>query len=216
MTLDNRRLRGLAAVAAGSFVIVLLVAVLVSTVVALVLSLLVLLLAAALLVAALRPEWVGRIRPGRPSQPSQPSRADQGGPVPGPGPAPGAEHDAGQAEHGTVQYEQFDSVQPALVRVLQQPGSRPWWEDDRPAGAAGRRGRAAAPRAVDLSKYLDQALIAQCPHCGSFRIDVDNRAAVWGFRCQECRQEWGWQPGTPWPAIHVRPNARRRSQPPRA
>jgi hypothetical protein len=64
---------------------------------------------------------------------------------------------------------------------------------------------------VPLSDFLDQALIAQCPRCGSFRVGADNRAAEWLFGCEECGQRWTWQPGSPWPAVQVRPNARRRA-----
>jgi hypothetical protein len=105
-----------------------------------------------------------------------------------------------------------EPVRPAVVRVLQDPSAPAWWQEQRPAGPARKGGRAAAgPRAVPLSEFLDQALIAQCPRCGSFRVGADNRAAEWLFGCEECGQRWTWQPGSPWPAVQVRPNARRRA-----
>jgi hypothetical protein len=65
---------------------------------------------------------------------------------------------------------------------------------------------------VDLSQFLDRALIAQCPRCGAFGVDVDNRAAEWLFACQECRQRWTWRPGTAWPAVQIRPETRGHKQ----
>jgi len=158
----------------------------------------------------------------------QPAPQDRGRPYPGappvgpghtaesrvpPGLSGGVQHDGLTTPYEPVREE---PIQAGVVRVVQPSGARPWW-DDHAQGGSGRRGAGApGPRAVDLSKFLDQALIAQCPNCGAFRVDYDNRAAVWGFRCQECRQEWTWQPGTPWPAIQIRPTARVRRPPPRA
>ncbi len=107
-------------------------------------------------------------------------------------------------------------VQPGVVRVVQPPGGGNWWRDHVAATPpAGRTGSpSSAPRArppkVDLTQFLDQAQIAQCPRCGAFALDVDNRAAEWLFACKECGQRWPWQPGTPWPGITVRPEERGR------
>jgi hypothetical protein len=174
------------------------------------------LVVAAVAVFALFQGWLGEIRP---------ASGQHAGPSAGPG-QPAGQRGPGQAgaprafpgspegvldEERTVQYE---SVQPTLVRVVQQAGSGAWWEGQPPQPA----GRAARPasRRVELAQFLGQAVIAQCPNCGSFHVDFKNQAEPWVFWCGECRQQWPWQPGTPWPAIAVRPNARGRTHPPRA
>jgi hypothetical protein len=108
-------------------------------------------------------------------------------------------------------------VQPGVVRLIQQPppAGSAWWEEHQAGTPDRRAARPAPPRQVALSQFLDQTLIAQCPNCGAFRIDVDNRAPEWLFRCLECGQRWTWQPGQPWPPIEVRPNARGRTDRPR-
>jgi hypothetical protein len=109
---------------------------------------------------------------------------------------------------------QQEPVRPGLVRVVQSGGA--WWEGHAPPRPAGPAARSAGPRPVDLSQFLGQALIAQCPHCGSFHVDFKDQTEPWAFWCADCRRQWTWQPGTPWPAIAVRPNARGRVHPPRA
>ena len=112
-------------------------------------------------------------------------------------------------------------VQPGVVKVVQPSGGGQWWQSHMAATSpADRTGTAsgtasggqppARPRKVDLSQFLDQALIAQCPRCGAFAVDVDNRGPEWLFACLECGQRWPWQPGTPWPGVQVRPEARGR------
>ncbi len=100
--------------------------------------------------------------------------------------------------------------QAAVVRLMQPPApaTAPWWNhgETPPAGGAAP---AEVPVAADLSSYLDSALIAQCPNCGSFRIDTDARAPEWRFRCRDCKQIWSWQPGNPWPALQIRPGLRK-------
>jgi hypothetical protein len=85
------------------------------------------------------------------------------------------------------------------------------------------------PRAADTVRLLDptgrdllqgtrrpghfslaEAVIAQCPQCGSFGMDEDLRAGIWQFTCHECSHEWSWRPGTPWPTVQVRPDHARR------
>lgn len=166
--------------------------------------------------------------PGRPSVPA----------APGAGPAPGQARDmpaghrvaGGQHRYDSSRDDFRDGMRPVaepptepvrqgVVRVVQsQPGGNSgggWWEGHATARPSGRGASPAAPRKVDLTQFLDQALIAQCPRCGSFRVDVDNRASEWLFRCQECGQGWPWEPGTPWPAIQVRPEVRGRPNRPR-
>jgi hypothetical protein len=66
-------------------------------------------------------------------------------------------------------------------------------------------------RGMRLADFLGQAVIAQCPHCAGFRIDADTRSPHWRFACRACGWQWSWQPGTPWPEVHVRPEERRYS-----
>lgn len=101
--------------------------------------------------------------------------------------------------------------QVAVARVLepQKPVTEPWWNSGEPTPTAGAAA-AEVPVTSDLSGYLDSALVAQCPNCGSFRMDTDQTAQEWRFRCQECQQIWAWRPGDPWPAIQVRPRLRKR------
>ena len=51
-----------------------------------------------------------------------------------------------------------------------------------------------------------EAVIAQCPQCGGFRMDSSAKPGNWQFACHECRHQWNWQPGTPWPEVQVRPD----------
>lgn len=60
------------------------------------------------------------------------------------------------------------------------------------------------------SSLQSEAVIAQCPGCGSFRMDASARSGNWQFACHECRHEWSWAPGTPWPQVQVRPDHGRR------
>jgi len=107
-----------------------------------------------------------------------------------------------------------------VVRLVQpQSGGQSggeWWEGHVAARPGERTGPKPVPRTVSLSQFIDRAQIAQCPRCCAFRIDVDDRAAELLFECRECRQRWTWQPGTPWPDIQVRPEARGRPNRPRA
>jgi hypothetical protein len=108
-----------------------------------------------------------------------------------------------------------------VARLVQPPpggqsDGEAWWQGHVADRAPERTGSQPAPRAVSLSHFIDRAQIAQCPRCGAFRIDVDDRASEWLFECRECRQRWTWQPGTPWPDIQVRPEARGRPNRPRA
>jgi hypothetical protein len=101
-------------------------------------------------------------------------------------------------------------AQQGVVRLVQaDQGHGAWWEQGVTDAPASQTVPAGGPPRADLSQYLDQALIAQCPNCGSFRVDVDSRTAPWRFGCLECRKSWPWEPGQPWPTINVRPNERR-------
>jgi hypothetical protein len=78
------------------------------------------------------------------------------------------------------------------------------------AGQADRN-EASPGRAIPappLSSYdATSALIAQCPRCGEFRLDVSARPPGYAFRCVAgCGNSWVWTPGTPWPPVVVRRN----------
>lgn len=86
-----------------------------------------------------------------------------------------------------------------------------WWTETPSAPASSGRTRSAAPRspAPPLSSYDPaSALIAQCPRCGEFRLDVKHVAQDYAFACQNksCGNTWNWTPGTPWPDVVVRRN----------
>jgi len=59
-------------------------------------------------------------------------------------------------------------------------------------------------RRLSLSEFLGLAKMAQCPRCGSFRIDARTPAAVWQFWCLDCDDQWAWLPGNPWPTLQMR------------
>jgi hypothetical protein len=103
----------------------------------------------------------------------------------------------------------------------QQPGAQNWWQQPVAAPPLPSREGRRAP-APDLSTYLDSTvtanldstLIAQCPRCGAFKLDIDRARDPWAFRCQACDDTWTWRTGTPWPAVRVAPRLRRDSRPP--
>jgi hypothetical protein len=90
-----------------------------------------------------------------------------------------------------------------------EPGSgkRQWWTEASP-NSSGKSANSPAP-APSLEDYqAHRALIAQCPHCGDFRIDVSSAGPNYSFRCRNshCGNTWTWTPGSPWPAVVVRRN----------
>lgn len=109
--------------------------------------------------------------------------------------ADGAERAAAPvpAERGPAAPE---PVRPGVVTVLQDHTTR-----------------AEPPRTADLSEFLGQVVIAQCPHCAGFRIGASTQPPDWLFGCHDCGQQWSWRPGTPWPEVHVRPGERRLQRP---
>jgi len=123
------------------------------------------------------------------------------------------------------------STEPAkLVLPLAGPdasGSAPrqWWNERRAGAAPSGTAAGAAPLgtgqadrneaspgrgipAPPLSSYdATSALIAQCPRCGEFRLDVSASPPGYAFRCVAgCGNSWVWTPGTPWPPVVVRRN----------
>jgi len=90
--------------------------------------------------------------------------------------------------------------------------SRQWWAETPSAAAPSDRREPSALRpgpAPPPSSYdVESALIAQCPRCGEFRLDVSHVARAYAFRCrnESCGNSWSWTPGTPWPPVVVRRN----------
>lgn len=64
------------------------------------------------------------------------------------------------------------------------------------------------PGPPDLASYGDSSLVAQCPVCGEFRVDVTRSTDGFAFACPPCGERWSWAPGRPWPGVTV--SARRR------
>jgi hypothetical protein len=93
-------------------------------------------------------------------------------------------------------------------------GGRDWWNRSAPAAAADNDTRTDTRTdnrpAPNLSSYVAEgsALVAQCPNCGDFRIDVHRAEQAYAFRCRNprCGEEWRWTPGTAWPSVVVRRN----------
>lgn len=93
--------------------------------------------------------------------------------------------------------------------VLPTGSGGQWWAQP---GTPANNTRAAQPAgpAPPLSTYVASgaALVAQCPNCGDFQLDVTRGEPAYSFRCRNprCRHEWHWTPGTDWPAVVVRRN----------
>ena len=100
--------------------------------------------------------------------------------------------------------------QVAVVRLMQQqePVTKSWWNPGERKSAAGAAAASANPVTRILRATWTRAG-RPGPNCGSFRMDTDQTAPEWRFRCQECQQIWAWRPGNPWPAIQVRPRLRK-------
>lgn len=84
-----------------------------------------------------------------------------------------------------------------------------WWTQ--PGKPANNTPAARPPDPVpQLTTYVatGAALVAQCPNCGDFRLDVTRGEPTYSFRCHNprCRHAWVWTPGTDWPAVVVRRN----------
>jgi hypothetical protein len=96
------------------------------------------------------------------------------------------------------------AANPGHVVLPLAEGGGEWWNKSAPAA-----GKSNGP-APDLPSHVADgtALVAQCPHCGDFRIDVHRADPGYAFRCRNprCGEEWRWTPGTPWPSVVVRRN----------
>ncbi|WP_158845927.1 hypothetical protein [Saccharothrix deserti] len=105
------------------------------------------------------------------------------------------------------------SLSPVFVHPTPSPeparsgNNRPWWTETpgRPAAVRTEQPAAATP----LTSYdANRAVVAQCPHCGDFRLDVEQHGDAYAFHCRNpnCGHRWEWSAGAPWPTTVVRRN----------
>jgi len=118
------------------------------------------------------------------------------------------EHRARQEPVPTKPPVQTPTTTPTHVVLPVESGGQ-WWAQ---GGTPTNNTRTAQPAGPGppLSTYVatGAALVAQCPNCGDFRLDVARGEPAYSFRCRNprCRNEWHWTPGTDWPAVVVRRN----------
>ena len=136
-------------------------------------------------------------RPGERSAPSGP--AAPSGPVTVPGSAETA--------------VQLLPLPPTPGENQSRSAAAPAWWDAAQTGPPPPSPAAQRVPAPALSTYLASTFIAQCPHCGAFRLDIRGAGCGWDFRCEACDYVWTWQPGTPWPPVRVMPGRRRPASP---
>lgn len=167
-----------------------------------------------------QPERPAPPRPPEPSQPPEPTRpswpAVQTPPNSQPNRMTPVAHIGDRSEPET-----YPSTEPARIALPLPGGSAPpsngtatrqWWAETPSAAAPSDRREPPALRrspAPPLSSYdVESALIAQCPRCGEFRLDVSHVARAYAFQCRNasCGNTWSWTPGTPWPPVVVRRN----------
>lgn len=90
------------------------------------------------------------------------------------------------------------------------PKSAGWWNQQSAAPVRPAPPAVAAPKraAPELGTYLESAVVAQCPNCGEFRVDVEHSGDGYAFGCPSCAHRWSWVPGEPWPRVRVDPRRR--------
>ncbi|GLZ51663.1 hypothetical protein Acsp07_12800 [Actinomycetospora sp. NBRC 106378] len=107
-----------------------------------------------------------------------------------------------------------------LRQVL--PAGDDWWNQKRAPRSSGAlsaptRRPAPPPAPADPREYLADALIAQCPACGSLFVDVAPVETGYEVRCRSCATPmWLWRPDRPWPGVTLRPGAEHAPAPARA
>lgn len=103
------------------------------------------------------------------------------------------------------------SGEEARIRVPSPGATSPtpqaeWWTRTTPARSTDVQ-MLASDLPPPLHSYTTTpGLIAQCPRCGDFRLDVAQDDPDYRFRCRHCAHLWRWTSGTPWPAVVVRRN----------
>jgi len=128
----------------------------------------------------------------------------------------GAVIGAGVAYFGLTraQPEQPDPVRSAVINQPPPAGGPEggeWWANTASRAAVADRHARPVPtshRPPALSGAGEPPLVAQCPRCGDFRLDLLRDAESYSFRCgnHACAHTWRWAPGTPWPPTVVRRN----------
>lgn len=103
--------------------------------------------------------------------------------------------------------------EPAFTHATPSSGSqsqpeaksvRTWWTET-PAAPATAPTRPHEPgQGYDVAR----AVVAQCPRCGDFRLDLEQDGDACAFHCRNpnCGHRWEWRAGTPWPTTVVRRN----------
>ncbi|MCE6997165.1 hypothetical protein LZG04_20505 [Saccharothrix sp. S26] len=99
--------------------------------------------------------------------------------------------------------------EPVFARAAEpEPAAanRTWWTEAPARPASGPADPAPTP--PDDGHDVGRAVIAQCPRCGDFRLDLQQRADAYAFHCRNprCGHRWEWRAGTPWPMTVIRRN----------
>lgn len=102
------------------------------------------------------------------------------------------------------------AVDPHGTNGTAAPASGGWWTQPGVAPTQPASPTVAAPKraAPELGSYVESAVVAQCPNCGEFRVDVEHRGDGYAFGCPSCAHRWSWNPGEPWPRVRVDPRRR--------
>jgi hypothetical protein len=100
-------------------------------------------------------------------------------------------------------------ARPVFAEAVPTPepaaGNRTWWtETPTPATAAPADPQPPPGQGYDVGR----AVVAQCPRCGDFRLDLAQDADSYAFHCRNpnCGHRWEWRAGAPWPTTVVRRN----------
>lgn len=85
-----------------------------------------------------------------------------------------------------------------------EPGTKPdrtWWTETPTPPSTPRH---ETPKGYDV----DRAVVAQCPRCGDFRLDLKQDGDSCAFHCRNpnCGHRWEWRAGAPWPTTVIRRN----------
>lgn len=96
-----------------------------------------------------------------------------------------------------------------------EPGTKPraWWTETPTTAPPPRHESPPQGHHVDQAVVahgydVDRAVVAQCPRCGDFRLDLKQDGDSCAFHCRNprCGHRWEWRAGAPWPTTVVRRN----------
>ncbi|MFE9750488.1 hypothetical protein ACFYOT_36760 [Saccharothrix saharensis] len=100
--------------------------------------------------------------------------------------------------------------EPVGARAEPEPAAanRTWWSETPARTATGPPPASADPRPSRDGYDVDNSVVAQCPRCGDFRLDLEQDADTYAFHCRnpKCGHRWEWRAGAPWPTTVVRRN----------